>query len=198
MQCQPLYLLLNDFKWNENAESAFTILKVTLASLPMLNYPDYTLLFKVTTDASDDGIGAVLSQFDNEDERPIQFISRTLQAAEKKWSVREKEALAIIYAWETFRPYLYGSKFVIETDHHSLQWLMRATSPARLVRWALHLAEYDFTIKYRGDMNENADALSRLPVADENLALTSIVTPPKWFSELNQEQREDPELADII
>ena len=60
MQCQPLNLLLNDFKWNENAESAFTILKVTLASLPMLNYPDYTLPFKVTTDASDDGIGAVL------------------------------------------------------------------------------------------------------------------------------------------
>ncbi len=199
MQCKPLYLLLNDFKWNENAESAFTILKVTLASLPMLKYPDYTLPFKVTTDASDDGNGAVLSQFDNEDERPIQFISRTLQAAEKKWSVREKEALAIIYACEAFRPYLYGSKFVIETDHHSLQWLMRATSPARLVRWALRLAEYDFTIKYkRGDMNENADALSRLPVADENLALTSIVTPPNWFSELNQEQREDPELADII
>jgi hypothetical protein len=111
------------------------------------------------------------------------------------------EALAIIYACETFRPYLYGSKFVIETDHHSLQWLMRAPSPARhlLVRWALRLAEYDFTIKYkRGDMKENADALSRLPVADENLALTSIVTPPNWFSELNQEQREDPELADII
>jgi hypothetical protein len=63
----------------------------------------------------------------------------------------------------------------------------------------LRLAEYDFTIKYkRGDMKENADALSRLPVADENLALTSIVTPPNWFSELNQEQREDPELADII
>ena len=99
----------------------------------------------------------------------IPYISRTLQPAEQKWSVREKKALAIIFACETFRPYLYGSKFIIYTDHQSLQWLMKATYPARLVRWALRLAEYDFEIKYKkGEENTNADALSRLP-SDANM-----------------------------
>jgi hypothetical protein len=76
----------------------------------MSQYPDYSLPFKITTDASDQGIGAVFSQVNDDIEIPIQFISRTLQPAEKKWCVREKEALAIIYACETFQPYLYVSK----------------------------------------------------------------------------------------
>jgi hypothetical protein len=142
--------------------------KSTLAQMPMLQYPDYTLPFKVTTDASNDGIGAVLNQVDDGVEKPIQFISRSLQPAEKKWCIREKEALAIIYACETFRPYLYGSKFIIETDNDSLQWMMKVTTLAGLVRWALRLAEYDFEMKYkRGDTNENADTLSRLPIPND-------------------------------
>ncbi len=92
------------------------------------------------------------------EEKVIQYISRTLQPAEQKWSVRGKEDLAIIFAFETFRPYLYGSKFIIYTDHQSLQWLMKATTPTRLVRWALRLAEYDFEIKYKkGEENKNAN-----------------------------------------
>ncbi len=73
--------------------------------------------------------------------------------------------MAIIYACETFRPYVYGTQLTIETDHHSLQWLMKATSPARLVRLALRLSEFDFEIKYKkGSSNGNADGLSRNPV----------------------------------
>ena len=76
---------------------------------------------------------------------------------------------------------------------------MKAIAPARLVRWALRLAEYDFEIKYRkGDTNENADALSRLPVTDENPTLAVIVNHPDWLATLNKEQRDDAELIEII
>jgi hypothetical protein len=170
----------------------------------MLHYPDFKKVFKVSTDASDEGIGGVLSQTNDEgEEKVIQYISRTLQPAEQKWSVREKEALAIIFACETFRPYLYGSKFIIFTDHQSLQWLMKATTPARLVRWALRLAEYDFEIKYRkGEENANADALSRLPSDEdindtEKIVLNVIHDTSNINEKIKHEQKEDPELEEI-
>jgi hypothetical protein len=142
-------ILTDDFKWNEKAQEAFDELRRILSVMPILKYPDFEQPFVVSTDASDDGLGAVLSQKIDGVERVVQYASRTLQPAEKKWCVREKEALAIIYSCETFRPYLYGTKFTVETDHHSLQWLMKVTTPARLVRWALRLAEYDFDIRYK-------------------------------------------------
>ena len=166
--CGPLYDLLkttNNFVWTEVHQNTFNRLKQALIESPMLHFPDYKLPFVVQTDASDSGLGAVLSQVVREQERVIQYSSRTLQPAEKNWTVREKEALAIIFACETFKPYVYLTRFVIESDHHSLKWLMTAQSPARLVRWALRLAEFDFEIRYRkGKENANADALSRLPV----------------------------------
>ena len=170
----------------------------------MLHYPDFKKVFKVSTDASDEGIGGVLSQTNDEgEEKVIQYISRTLQPAEQKWSVREKEALAIIFACETFRPYLYGSKFIIFTDHQSLKWLLKATTHARLVRWALRLAEYDFEIKYKkGEENANADALSRLPSdADindtEKIVLNVIHDTSNINEKIKHEQKEDPELEEI-
>jgi hypothetical protein len=117
--CAPLYKLLSkELSWTEEATEIFERLKLLLTSPPMLHYPDFKKIFKVSTDASDKVIGAVLSQ-DNEEgeEKVIQIITTTLQPAEQKWSVREKEALAIIFACETFPPYLYGSKFFIYTDH---------------------------------------------------------------------------------
>ena len=106
----------------------------------------------------------MLCQRIDEEERVILYISRTLQENERKWTVREKEALGIIWACEQFRPYIIGSKFTVETDHESLKWLLESKSPARLVRWALRLSEFNFDIKHRkGTNNSNADGLSRLP-----------------------------------
>ena len=182
--CEPLNKLIKkdvEFEWGLEQQNAFDKIKNILASTPMLNYPNMDLPFVVQTDACDDGLGAVLSQVVDDIERVIEYRSRVLQPAEKIWPVREKEALAIIYACETFRPYLYGSKFVIETDHQSLKWLMTATSPARLVRWALRLSEFDFEIKYkRGNANGNADALSRLPLANACVNGTSCQADEVW------------------
>jgi len=98
-------------------------------------------------------------------EKVIMYISRVLHPEEKKWSTREKEALGILWAVHTFKPFLIGCRFIIQTDHHSLQWSMTATKPTRLVRWAMELSEYNFEIKHRsGKANGNADALSRLPL----------------------------------
>ena len=126
----------------------------------MLSYPDYSKQFVINTDACNDGKDTVLSQDIDKEERVIQFISRTLIPAEKKLCVREKEALAIVYGCESFHPYVYGSPFIVETDHHSLQWLMMATSPARLV-------QYNFEIRYKkGTANVSADTLSaKIPAA---------------------------------
>ena len=138
IHCSPLYaLLVKQFDWTDLADQTFTKLKTLLSTMPMLHFPDFNKHFMVSTDACDQGIGAVLSQADAKgNEVVIYYASRTLQIPGRKWCVREKEALAIIYACETFRPNLYGSRFTVQTDHHSLQWLMKATSPARLVRWA--------------------------------------------------------------
>ena len=205
MICAPLYELLADFKWPPSAKAAFELLKAKLMEMPMLSYPDYSQGFIMNTDASDVGIGAVLSQEIENEEKVIQFISRTLQPAEKKWCVREKEALAIIFACESFRPYVYGTKFIVETDHHSLQWLMKATTPARLVRWALRLAEFDFVIRYRkGVSNTNADALSRLPMEearssnDSEELLNVLIGSSEWMTDIKKEQGDDIELQEII
>eukprot|EP00921_Rhytidocystis_pertsovi_P010106 GHVQ01016189.1.p1 GENE.GHVQ01016189.1~~GHVQ01016189.1.p1 ORF type:complete len:490 (-),score=49.07 GHVQ01016189.1:312-1781(-) len=94
----------------------------------------------------------------------VAYASRTLTEAEKKWSTREQEALAIIWGCEHFRSYLFGSHFTVRSDHHSLQWLMKAET-GRLARWSLRLQEFDFNIMYRtGKGNPHADALSRNPL----------------------------------
>jgi hypothetical protein len=117
------------------------------------------------------GIGAVLGKTDNQGrEHPIHFASRTLTQAERNYSTIERELLAIVYAPDKFRYYLYGKKFTIITDHNSLVYLKNLTlSSERLTRWRLKLAEYDFVIQYRRDSaNGNADAMSRIETDIEN------------------------------
>lgn len=136
------------YEWREEHDLAFSQLKNFLTNAPILSHPDFSQPFIIQTDACDSCLGGVLCQRMEGEERAIQYISRTLSPNEKKWSVREKEALGIIWSIETFRPYVIGSHFTVETDHESLQWLVNAKAPARLVRWSLRLSEFDFTIKY--------------------------------------------------
>ena len=104
-------------------DSTFKINEV-LTSPPILAFPRLDLSFILDTDASGDGIGAVLSQIQDNLERVIGYFSRTLSKAEKKYCVTSRELLAVVVSSEHFRRYLLGKQIFIRTDHASLTWLL--------------------------------------------------------------------------
>lgn len=145
---------------------AFEHCKQLLINAPILTYPDFKKQFILTTDASNQALGAVLSQGNVPNDKPVAYASRTLNETETRYSTIEKELLAIVWACKHFRPYLYGNKFKIYTDHRPLVWLFNLKEPnSKLIRWRLKLEEYDYEIIYKnGKQNTNADALSRIQI----------------------------------
>lgn len=110
---------------------AFQKCKDLLSNAPILQYPDFSKPFSITTDASNFALGGVLSQSG----KPIAFYSRTLNSAEKHYSAIEKELLSIIENCKHFRPYILGRRFTVKTDHNPLVWLSKLKEPnSRLVR----------------------------------------------------------------
>ena len=151
------------FKWGEAQQQAFEKIKRKLMAAPILAYPRYDHEFKLFTDASSVCIGAVLSQVLENLERVISYGSRMLNEAEQGYSTTEKECLSVVHFTTEYRHYLLGRKFDIISDHRPLQWLKSIKHPTgRLGRWAIKMAEFDYTIKYRpGRKHENADGMSR-------------------------------------
>ncbi|GMF33022.1 unnamed protein product [Phytophthora fragariaefolia] len=165
----PLTSLLRkgtEWTWGAPQEEASAWAKAWLSQKPVLIYPDYRLLFKLTTDASKTGLGAVLSQDQGHGDQPIAYASKVNSPTVSKYGISELERLAVVWTIRLFRPHLYGRGFTIVTDHIALKWLMTTKEPAgRLHRWSLTLQEYGFEIQYRpGKENHVADALSRGPV----------------------------------
>ena len=154
----------NNFVWTDECTAAFDKLKQLLCSAPILCYPDFDREFILQTDASDVGLGAVLSQIDKSgNEHVVAYASKTLSPREKNYSTTEKEAFAIHFGTQHFRVYLLGRKFTISTDHSALSWLHSMEPKGRIARWLMDLQEFDFEVKHRaGRVHNNADALSRL------------------------------------
>jgi hypothetical protein len=168
----PMTTLLrktSEWKWESEQEEAFQWAKALLSRKPVLIYPDYRLPFKLTTDASNAGLGAVLSQDQGHGDQPVAYASKVNNPTVAKYSISELECLAVVWAVRLFRSHLYGRKFVIVTDHVELKWLMTCKEPAgRLHRWALTLQEFDFEVVYRpGRENSVADVLSRGQVPED-------------------------------
>ena len=155
----------------EEYRNAFKKCQTLLTNDPILQYPDFDKEFIITTDASDIAVGAVLSQGNIGTDKPVCYASRTLSDTETNYTTSEKELLAIVYATKQFRPYIYGRKFTICTDHKPLIWLWTLKDPnSRLMRWRIKLEEYDFNIVYKkGKINANADALSRIKLDQLNV-----------------------------
>ena len=164
-------------------KNCFEDCKKLLTNEPLLQYPDYSKKFNITTDASDYAIGAVLSQGPMGQDKPIAYASRTLNPAEINYSTIEKELLAIVYATKYFRPYIFGRKFDIFSDHKPLQWLFNMKDPnSKFIRWRTKLSEYDFDINYKkGSTNYVADSLSRNP-AEINVNVRKTIDLYEWIN----------------
>ena len=121
------------------------------------------------TDASNVGLGAVLSQEQDGQEVVLAYASRTLSRAERNYDVTRRELLAVVYGLKVYRQYLLGRRFMIRTDHSALQSLRKTPEPiGQQARWQSFIEQFSFDIKHRpGTRHRNADALSRRPVYDE-------------------------------
>ncbi len=169
---KPLYTLTEKntpFLWTEKCEDSFNQLKKALISAPVLAYPSRDGQYVLDCDASNIGVGGILS-VTNEDstgERPVAYFSRTLTKSERRYCVTRRELLAIIASIKEFHHYLYGKKFLIRTDHGALRWLTNFKNPqAQTARWIEILGTYDYEIRHRpGRYHQNADGLSRKPCA---------------------------------
>ncbi|KAL5503667.1 hypothetical protein EMCRGX_G010652 [Ephydatia muelleri] len=137
-----------DFKWTSECAEAFGKLKALLVSAPMLIILDFSNDIILDTDASDYGLGAVLSQVVNGCERVVAYASRILNKAERKYSVTRKELLAVVTFAKHFRSYLLARRFVLRTDHSALQWLYSFKEPeGQTARWLEMLQEFDFELR---------------------------------------------------
>jgi hypothetical protein len=152
-----------EFAWGPSQQKSFDSLKRKLGTTPVLAFPNYSLPFILTTDASKVAVAAVLSQAQAGVKRPIAFASRQKNTAEQSYTASESEMLALVWATKFFRCYLFGRKFLALTNHLSLTYLRDFwDQKQRLMRWRMKLSELDFTVEHRaGKKIPHLGALSR-------------------------------------
>ena len=184
------------FTFDEQCNQAFMTLKEKLISAPIIVTPDWASPFALMCDASDFAVAAVLGHKKDKVFRAIYYASRTLNEAQLNYATTEKELLAIVFAFNKFRPYLIGNKVIVHTNHSTIKYLMdKKDVKPRLIRWVLMLQEFDLEIKdKKGTKNLVADHLCRLegPInevqinnnfPDEQLLAMSEVSPVPWFAD---------------
>lgn len=177
------------FEWTPDCESAFKMLKVAMTSAPVLAYPNMNASFILSTDASGEAISFILGQKDKDGrEHPIAFGGRALKPTERKWSITERECLALVEGIRHYRHFLEHQHFTVLTDHAALKWLGDIKhSTGRLARWSMLLQGFNYTVVHKpGKHHQNADVLSRVPYqqktsnsevdADDELESAAILT----------------------
>ena len=186
------------FEFDSQCLKAFTVLKDKLISAPIVVAPDWSFPFELMCDASDYAIEAVLGQKREKIFQVIYYVSRTLNDAQLNYATTEKELLAIVFAFDKFRPYLIGNKVVVHTDHSAIKYLMtKKDAKPRLIRWVLLLQEFDVEIKdKKGTENLVADHLSRLEGARDDIPVNDEFPDEKLFA--IEDKREVPWFADYV
>ncbi|RVW97716.1 Transposon Ty3-G Gag-Pol polyprotein [Vitis vinifera] len=194
---KPLTDLLKKdaFHWTEGSNQAFMALKQAMITAPVLALPNFSKEFIIKTDASGQGIGAVLMQ----EGHPIAYISKALSDRFQTLSTYEKEMLAILMAIKKWESYLVDRHFVIKTNHQSLKYLLeqRVTTPTQQA-WVAKLMQYDYEIRYKqGKENVAADALFRIQPA-ELFVLSTTILNTQLYDLIKESWGADPELQKII
>ena len=159
-----------EFSWIPEQQESFNKPKSLITSSPILVSPNPKLPYRVEANASEGGIGAVLSSKQGEKWHPVAYISKAMSPAEQNYEIYNKELFAIVYVLGKWRPYLFGAKHSVEilTDHQNLTYFWQ---PQKLnchqARWYLELAQYDFTLTHcPRQLNTQADSLFRHPDHD--------------------------------
>lgn len=195
------------FKWGEDQQRSFEILKEKIIQPPVLRMPDFSREFILQTDASSYAIGAVLSQEFDGVRQPIAFASRTLTDQEKKASsVYELECLAVVFGTDKFRRYLEHSEFLLETDNQALSWLLsHPRQLGKIGRWVVKISAFKFRTQHiRGTQNLIADTLSRMfhtnekAVDNEPVVNTILADFPLAFGGIKNYQAQDEVLGPIL
>nr|GEW75825.1 reverse transcriptase domain-containing protein [Tanacetum cinerariifolium] len=152
------------FEFDDECQKAFELLKEKLTCAPVIVSPNWNLPFELMCDASDFVVGAILGQKDGKNFHPIYFTSKTLNPAQQKYIITEKELMVVVFSFDKFRSYLILSKTIVHTDRSALRHLFKKQdAKPRLIRWILLFQEFDREIKDRkGTENVAAGHLSRI------------------------------------
>ncbi|GJU54542.1 reverse transcriptase domain-containing protein [Tanacetum coccineum] len=201
------------FEFNDECQKAFEILKEKLTCAPMIVSPNWNLPFELMCDANDFAVGAVLGQKDGKNFHPIYFASKTLNPAQQKYTITEKELMAVVFAFDKFRSYLILSKTIVHTDHSALKHLFKKQdAKPRLIRCILLLQEFYIEIKDRKvDDNFPGETLMEINKKEEpwfadfaNYLVADIIPKGmtyqqknKFFSDLKHYFWEEPYLFNV-
>ena len=223
---QPLHTLTRkgmEFSWHDTCQEAFTNLKHVLTQAPILSYPLLDHPYILETDASIQGLGAILSQEQDGRIHPVAYASRSLSPQERNYGITELETLAVVWAISHFKSYLYGHSVTVYTDHSAIKAILETPSPTgKHARWWTKVygsgVKQVHIVHRSGKTNTNADALSRNPLpltqdvcsdnedvqvaAVRSEPISTLLTKPqlsqKKETSIAAEQRKDPYLAQVI
>ncbi len=182
------------WSWKTAQQIAFDEVKAAISQDCIMAYYDPKKKTRLTVDASPYGLGAILSNVDEDGTvGNVAYASRSLSPTEQRYSQTEREALAVVWGCERFHMYLIGAQFDLVTDHKALEIIYSPKSkpPARIERWALRLQQYDYKIVYRRGDENPADILSRMPLpsrqskpntADEYVNFVALHAVPKGMT----------------